>query len=256
MNQKHNSIIKFDLHIHSKVSAYKEKCGIVDNSTVENIPLLLSKLNEHKVSLFSITDHNRFDLELYQAIFSILAQPKNDYPFVKTILPGIEFDVKLEEDMEKCHIIAIFNAMNNEDKLKRIEAVIQEHLLLDENGFYSKLDFENILNKISIDTILIASQHKDINNHSGKNNSLSDTTINVEEVIKVGYIDALEFQKPKVEGILINNLKDLPSPVSLLSGSDCHDWNHYPYHDSITQNKYFFIPKQKYCQLLKAYCWL
>jgi len=252
INQKHNSIIKFDLHIHSKASSYKEKGGIVENSTIENIPILLSKLNEYKISLFSITDHNRFDLKLYQAIFNILSESSNIYPNVKTILPGIEFDVKFEDDMEKCHIITIFNAENDVDKLKKIESVIQEKELLDENSYYSKSEFENILIKIGIDTILIASQHKDINDHSGKHRSLSDTTKNVEEVIKIGYIDALEFQKPKVEGILINNLKGLLSTISLLSGSDCHDWNHYPYHDENNKNISFHHSKAKILPTFKG----
>jgi energy-coupling factor transporter ATP-binding protein EcfA2 len=61
----------------------------------------------------------------------------------------------------------------------------------------------------------------------------------VEHILKIGYINALEFQKPKVEGILINNLKDIPTPVGLVSGSDCHQWTYYPYHDAKNQNKFF-----------------
>ena len=41
-------MIKFDLHIHSCTSAYKEECGIVDDSTPDNAELLFSKLNEHE----------------------------------------------------------------------------------------------------------------------------------------------------------------------------------------------------------------
>jgi predicted ATPase len=252
MNQKHNSIIKFDLHIHSYASVYKEKGGIVDNSTKENIHILLSKLNEYNVSLFSITDHNRFDLDLFLTTSAILSQSDNDYHNVKTILPGIEFDVKFEEDMEKCHIITIFNPINNRSKIERIEKIINEHLLSDVNGFYLKSEFEDILINIGIDTILIASQHKDIKDHSGKNNSLSDSTTNVEEVIKIGYIDALEFQKPKVEGILINNLKGLPTPVTLLSGSDCHDWEYYPYHNSKNKNISFHHSKARILPTFKG----
>jgi len=252
MNQEHhNSIINFDLHIHSKASTYKEKGGIVDNSTKENIHILLSKLNEYNVSLFSITDHNRFDLDLYLTASSILAQPDNSYPKIKTILPGIEFDVTFEESMGKCHIIAIFNPVNK-NMLIKIEKVINAHLLLDENCSYSKSEFNDILYEIGIDTILIASQHKDINDHSGKHSSLSDTTTKVEEVIKIGYIDALEFQKPKVEGILINNLKGLLPTITLLSGSDCHDWNYYPYHDAINQNKSFYHSKAKILPTFKG----
>jgi len=251
MNQKHNSIINFDLHIHSKASIYKEKGGIVDNSTKENIHLLLSKLNEYNISLFSITDHNRFDLDLYLTTSTILTQPDNGYPNIKTILPGIEFDVTFEESMGKCHIITIFNP-TNKNLLVNIEKVINDHLLLDENNSYSKKEFNDILYEIGIDTILIASQHKDINDHSGKHSSLSDTTTNVEEVIKIGYIDALEFQKPKVEGILINSLKDLMTTITLLSGSDCHDWNYYPYHDAINQNKFFYHSKAKILPTFKG----
>lgn len=38
-----NSVIKFDLHIHSKKSDYKESDGIVDNSTKENLSDFYSK---------------------------------------------------------------------------------------------------------------------------------------------------------------------------------------------------------------------
>lgn len=68
-----NSVIKFDLHIHSEASKYKESKGIVDNSNKHNLATLLNKLNEHDVALFSITDHNRFDPELYIEINKILS---------------------------------------------------------------------------------------------------------------------------------------------------------------------------------------
>ena len=38
--------MKFDLHIHSIASKYKESSGIVDKSTVENIGTLFKKLEE------------------------------------------------------------------------------------------------------------------------------------------------------------------------------------------------------------------
>ncbi len=252
MGKRHNSVIKFDLHIHSKASSYKEKDGIVDNSNVENIPILLTKLNEHNVSLFSITDHNRFDPDLYQAIEKTLSDSENTYPNVKAILPGVEFDVKLDDSRDKCHIIAIFDTKNKSEKLKQIKAGLQSDLLTDEKEFYTKERFESVLYEIGLDTILIASQHKDIRNHDGNHNSLSDTSENVEEIIKVGYIDALEFQKPKVEAILKNNLKDLSIPITLLSGSDCHDWSCYPYHDAHNQNKAFHHSKAKILPTFKG----
>ena len=36
--------MKFDLHIHSFASKYKESNGIVDKSTIDNVDVLLNKL--------------------------------------------------------------------------------------------------------------------------------------------------------------------------------------------------------------------
>ncbi|MHB1483654.1 MAG: ATP-binding cassette domain-containing protein [Saccharofermentanales bacterium] len=252
MSHTLNSVIKLDLHIHSKASEYKENADIVAQSDKQNISILLSKLNDNRISLFSITDHNRFDSDLYEALINELNDPTNPYPFVQGILAGIEFDVKLDEDMEKCHIIAIFNTKNESAKLQHIESIIKENLLTEKDSAYTKNKFELILKAIALDTILIASQSKDINNHNGKHNALSDSVADVEEIIKVGYINALEFQKPKVEGILINNLSDLSLPIPLFSGSDCHDWNHYPFHDAVNQNNEFHHSKAKILPTFKG----
>ena len=61
-----NRNIKADLHIHSKTSEYKEADRYVDESNIENIDVLLSKLQENNINLISITDHNSFDYALYQ----------------------------------------------------------------------------------------------------------------------------------------------------------------------------------------------
>ena len=247
-----NSVIKFDLHIHSKASEYKESAGIVDQSAKENLGVLLSQLNQHNVALFSITDHNRFDPELYAEINSILAQGDHPYPNVKAVLAGVEFDVIVDEGMDKCHVIAIFDANNEADKFDKIKAGLQTNLLTDTQGAYAKKDFEDILKAIGLNTVLIASQRKDIHNQNGNHNSLSDSAIDVEEIIRVGYINALEFQKPKVEGILLNNLKELSLPITLFSGSDCHDWSCYPYHDCKNQNKDFYHSKAKILPTFKG----
>lgn len=247
-----NTVIKFDLHIHSKASEYKESAGIVDRSTKENLSVLLSQLNQHNVALFSITDHNRFDPELYSEINSILTQSTNPYPNVKAVLAGVEFDVIVDEGMGKCHIIAIFDANNETSKFNKIKDGLNTNLLTDRQGAYSKNDFEDILKAIGLNTILIASQRKGIYNKNGNLNSLSDSAINVEEIIRVGYINALEFQKPKVEGILLNNLKELSLPITLFSGSDCHEWSFYPYHDRKNQNKDFYHSKAKILPTFKG----
>ena len=221
--------MKFDLHIHSIASKYKESSGIVDKSTVENIGTLFKKLEENEVGLFSITDHNRFNVDLYKKIDEIIK--KGDYPKVKGVLAGVEFDVKLDDEMNKCHIITIFDAMNQEENYKKIGKVITRYELKKPEGFYTKEKFELILKEIGLDVILIACQRNDLNKSNGKHNSLSESTRKPEELIKAGYIDALEFQKPNVEGILKNNLKTVPAKVGLVTGSDCHEWEAYPKHD-------------------------
>ncbi|MDO4556950.1 MAG: hypothetical protein Q4B70_17705, partial [Lachnospiraceae bacterium] len=138
------------------------------------------------------------------------------------------------------------------EKFEKIKAGLQTNLLTDPQRAYAKNDFENILKAIGLNTILIASQRKDIHNQNGNHNSLSDSANDVEEIIRVGYINALEFQKPKVEGILLNNLKELSLPVALFSGSDCHDWSCYPYHDCKNQNKDFYHSKAKILPTFKG----
>ena len=135
--------MKFDLHIHSIASKYKESSGIVDKSTVENIGTLFKKLEENEVGLFSITDHNRFNVDLYKKIDEIIK--KGDYPKVKGVLAGVEFDVKLDDEMNKCHIITIFDAMNQEENYKKIGKVITKYELKKPEGFYTKGKFELIL---------------------------------------------------------------------------------------------------------------
>ena len=253
MNDILNSIINFDLHIHSKASSYKESSGIVDNSTKENLDTLLRKLNEYEVALFSITDHNRFDSELYEHVVTTLNSSGDLYPNVKSVLAGVEFDVVLEDNMPKCHIIVIFDAQNDTQKFRKISDIINANILVKPEETYPKDSFEKILKEIGLSVILIASQRKDLNNNSsGKHNSLSDATCNVEEIIKLGYIDALEFQKPQVEGILLHNLKTISLPMPLFSGSDCHDWSVYPCHDSKNKNKNFHHSRAKILPTFKG----
>lgn len=245
-----NDIIKFDLHIHSYASKYKEAEGIVDNSHKENLGTLFEKLNKHKVALFSITDHNRFDVDLYLEAIRILKEQADNYPEVKNILSGVEFDVQLEDDLDKCHIITIFDT-NNENDLYKIKEEIDKNLL-SRDAAYTKEDFEKLLKSIGLDTILIAQQRKGFDNHKGVDNSLGDAVSDIEKIIKVGYINAIEYQKPKVEGILKQNLREISAVIPLFSGSDCHDWNFYPYHDSTNQNTSFRHSKAKILPTFKG----
>lgn len=246
-----NELIKFDLHIHSFESAYKEKNGIVDESKIENLDVLLKKLNENHIQLFSITDHNLFSSNLYLTIDEKLSESSIQYPFVKNVIPGVEFDVKFDEEKEKCHVLAYFNAKKQKENYEHIEYVLKSKNP-NKNTVYSKEEFEEIFRKIGLDTILIGCQTKDINNHNGKNNALSDSVEDVQEIISSYYINALEYQKPKVEGILLNNFKEFKRPICFVTGSDCHTWSEYPKHDKSSPSKDKFFSKAKILPTFKG----
>ena len=245
-----NELIKVDLHIHSYASCYKESEGIVDNSTIDNLNVLFEKLQENEINMFSITDHNRFDSNLYLKAKEILRS--NTYPIVKEILPGVEFDVRLEENKKACHIITIFHVANYESDYKHIECEINKNLLREKNDFYSKDGFEKLIKSIGIDVILIACQRKSLDNSNGNHNSLNDSTDHPYEFIKVGYINALEYQKPDVQGILIKNLKNFDQSVGLITGSDCHYWGVYPSHDKTQQKQKMYYSKIKILPTFKG----
>ena len=229
-----NDIINIDLHIHSSLSKYKEEEGYVDKSTIENVDVLLKKLNDNNINLFSITYHNRFDLELYNKIKEIIIQKK--YPNLLGVLPGIEFDVQIDAGKESCHIICIFDDSKKE-QLAEIEKVLNEKLLLKPTDYYTRDEFENILKKIGLSVLLIAHQHKHFDNRSGGKRSLSNSADDIYSFIKTGYISALEYQRPSVQGMIINSLKKVNKNVASIIGSDCHQWEFYPKKDSIAYTK-------------------
>lgn len=230
-----NKIINFDLHIHSIYSEYKEEKNYVSNSNEDNIDILLKKLNEKNINLFSITDHNRFSYNLYTKLKNKINSP--DYPNVQSILPGIEFDVQLEDNKESCHIIAIFDDSNLE-KISKIEQVLNDNrILTKKDDFYNKNEFEKILKEIKCSVILIAHQHKALDNPEGGKRSLSNSVEDVYEYISTGYINALEYQKPSVQGMIINSLKKAEKNIATVIGSDCHKWECYPCKDEDSGNK-------------------
>ena len=230
-------MIKFDLHIHSIESAYKEDKHIVDNSTIDNAEVLMQNLNKYDVNLFSITDHNRFNIALYERLDSLIIS--NQFPNVKGIIAGIEFDVQIDSDMGKCHIITLFDAKNKMENYIKIYNVIEKSKLENRNDYYEREKYESILRDIGMDVILIACQRNGLEKHDGKHNSLSESTMDSEQLLMSGYISALEFQNHHVEGILRNNLKTIPKKVMLVMGSDCHDWTVYPNHDGSNTNTNF-----------------
>lgn len=246
-----NSNIRIDLHIHSYASFYKEPSysdgsSIVEFSKKENVDVLLNKLLQNGISLFSVTDHNRYDITLYKTIMEKLNE--HEYSSLH-LLHGIEFDVKFESDKKVAHVIAIFD-VKNEDDMKTINSVLNMYIIKEKTGFYSKEKFEKILRQIGLNTLLIVHQHCSLDNNKGKHNSLSESTADPYKIIKIGYVDALEYQKPNVEGILKNNLRNVETKAALVTGSDCHDWQYYPKHDRDSKENDRYFSK---CKILPSF---
>jgi ABC-type Mn2+/Zn2+ transport system ATPase subunit len=221
-----NSKIKIDLHIHSSSSLYKDG-NIVENSNIKNIDLLVQKLEENEIAMFSITDHNRFDFILYNALKERIKTSGT----VKKILPGIEFDVVLEEGQSRCHIVTIFDD-SNEEKLIELWSKIQSIKVLNGKEEYYNIDeFEKILKAINLKTCLIAHQRQELNGSRHVTQSMSDSTSNPSYFMKIGYIDSLEYNYPRTEGIVKKSLRDLDISFPLITGSDCHQWSAYPFRE-------------------------
>lgn len=227
-----NENIKIDLHIHSIASKYKESVGVVDQSTIGNLPVLFKKLETEGINLISFTDHNTFDSKLYIEAEKLIRL--GSYPSVKGIIAGIEFDVLLDT-AKPCHILAYFDCKAKED-YETIELVMSRHAPKNKDHKYSKDDFESILKEIKLPVILVAYQRKSLDpEQKGGANSFSDACSDFLDYLEIGYISAIEIQSPNVEGIVKNNLVDMSefcNSIGLLIGIDCHEWAAYPNHDS------------------------
>lgn len=222
-----NKIIRIDLHIHSSLSEYKDG-DIVKESNIENIDILINKLEENNINMFSITDHNRFDYGLYKK----LKERIQESSIINHILPGIEFDVKFEEEKDRCHIVAIFDDSIEELVSKISSSMDSVKTLKGKDEYYTIVEFEEVLKKINLKACLIVHQRQGFINSTGKTQSLSSSTSNPLYYMKTGYIDSLEFNYPRIEGIVKKALRDLDVDFPLITGSDCHQWEAYPFRDS------------------------
>lgn len=217
---------KIDLHIHSFASG-QTKSGdksFVKNSTIENIGILVRKLNEHNINLCAITDHNTFDKDLYNKL-----KEQENIGTIKKVLPGVELDLLI--DKIPVHIICLFNDSdcNHSEKIKN-------NFREQEN--YTLSDLGEILSNIGLDVILIAHQKTDYKSKSQHSTNLSSSGLeNFYRMIDVEYFDSLEVRSSKVEGILKSRfVQDKIKNQALISGSDCHDWEHYPLHDATSKD--------------------
>ncbi|QLY40720.1 hypothetical protein HF295_07600 [Hujiaoplasma nucleasis] len=257
-----DEFVKIDLHIHSEASKTKSGDeGLVSGMNKDNIETLLDKLDDNKINVFSITDHNTFDFELYKLIKDTIAQ--GSYDSIKNILPAVEFDlefdpefyevvekeseIELSED-KKCtiHVISIFND-NNQDELSKLSENLKElykkklNILHQEsieigveiakkniNVVFNENDLSELFKSINVNFLLIAHQKGPYMNRSMKTeNDFTNLSYQIKEkLLFIKYFDALEFKQLRSNISLKSYLRG--KAINFISGSDCHNWNFYP----------------------------
>lgn len=225
--------LKIDLHIHSHASARKDGKK-VKNNTLENLPVLIEKLNEQGVEICAITDHDTFSYDMYQGLKAAEAQVCS----IKKVLPGIEFTVDfiVDGNAKPIHIVAIFSDEDNE-KVKQIDAIMSAHPLSADEA-YTEEQFLQILRDIDIDTILIAHQKNTLSSNKPRENDVASLgNQKFLEFVYSDYFEAFEFKNKRNEVINRSFLAQLKidDQVRFVTGTDCHDWSIYPREDKSDQ---------------------
>lgn len=221
--------LKIDLHIHSHASSLKDGRK-VKNNTQDNLPLLISKLNEQNVEICAITDHDTFSYAMYQGLKTAEVQDCS----VKKVFPGIEFtvDFLVDGECKPIHIVAIFSDEDDE-KVRKIESIMNSHpIRIDEA--YTEDIFLQILREIDIDTILIAHQKNTLTSVKARENDVSSLgSQKFLEFVYSDYFEAFEFKNKRNEVINKAYLfkQALDKQVRFVTGTDCHDWSVYPRED-------------------------
>ena len=157
--------LKFDLHIHSVVSAHKD--GIkVKNNTLENIGVLIERLNDNKVNLCSITDHDNFSYEMYRGLKAAESMDNS----ILRVLPGVEFSVCFASEGKESviHVVTIFSD-ENDVKVQNLERILQKNRP-NYNDAYREEEFLALLREVDMNTILIAHQKNTLTSRNPRKN--------------------------------------------------------------------------------------
>ncbi|ATG97161.1 hypothetical protein [Mesoplasma lactucae] len=241
-----NSNIKIDLHIHS-IGSTKRDENLVPESTIDNLNILFDKLEEYGIGLFSFSDHNNFDKEIFMAAEEMIS--KREKKIVKNIIPGVELNVKFDDSPVDGQLNVYFDAKNEND-LQKIQDVIAEKCChIQKKEFLTEKQLIELISAIGLNVLIIPPQTKG-KDHKKINGSATDMTRDFDN--KFGYFfNGAEYQKPRVEGIFRNDLNRINMPYGLITGSDCHNWNIYPYHDEKTREEQMAEDPKKYFTSVK-----
>ena len=222
--------IKVDFHIHSVASKHKEEAGKVDDSTIENIGVLIRMLNDRQINMCAISDHDNFDINIYRKL-----KLQENKGTIQKVLPAVEFSVRY--DSKVIHIITIFDDCD-EEKLSNIQKIIfdlkNNKPLYDEEKAFSEEKFLDIIKQIDLNVVMIAHQKESLSSKNTRNNdvmSLGKDKFN--ELVFLDYFESFEFKNKRNEifnKYYIENNKDglNSGDLRFITGSDCHRWKDYP----------------------------
>lgn len=223
---------KIDLHIHSAASKHKDGAKVKDN-TVENIEVLLKKLEENKVNMAAITDHDVFSYEMYTA----LKDKVSNAQYLKHVLPGVEFTVSFNNGNSDIpvHVVTLFDDTDQE-RVESIGTLIpmddRGHPAYDINGTaFSEDMFWKIIRSIGLDIVTIAHQKESPTAPKPRENDANSVGPDLyKEFLKLEYFEAYEYKNRKHE--LFNKSyaysEDQLEQLRFITGSDCHVWSVYP----------------------------
>ena len=223
---------KVDFHIHSIASKHKESDDCVDLSTIDNIDLLIDKLNQREINMCSISDHDNFDFNIYNR----LKQEENKGS-IKKVFPAVEFSVTY--DKKVLHIITIFDD-KDEGKIKKIQNEIFD--TKNNKPFYDDVELNsfsenkylNILKNIDLNVVMIAHQKETLSSKETRNHDvMSLGKEKFDELVFLDYFESFEFKRKRNEifnknYIEKNKEKYKDTTLRFVTGSDCHDWSNYP----------------------------
>lgn len=223
---------KVDFHIHSIASKHKESDDCVDLSTLDNIDLLIKKLNQREINMCSISDHDNFDFDIYNRL-----KKEENKGSIKKVFPAVEFSVTYEKRV--LHIITIFDD-KDEEKIKKIQNEIFN--VKNNKPFYddtelnsfSESKYLNILKNIDLNVVMIAHQKETLSSKETRNHDvMSLGEEKFDELVFLDYFESFEFKRKRNEIFNKNYIeknKEKYKDVTLrfVTGSDCHIWAKYP----------------------------
>lgn len=223
---------KVDFHIHSIASKHKESDDCVNLSTLDNIDLLIKKLNQREINMCSISDHDNFDFDIYNRL-----KKEENKGSIKKVFPAVEFSVTYEKKV--LHIITIFED-KDEEKIKKIQNEIFD--TKNNKPFYDDVELNsfseskylNILKNIDLNVVMIAHQKETLSSKETRNHDvMSLGKEKFDELVFLDYFESFEFKRKRNEifnknYIEKNKEKYKDTTLRFVTGSDCHDWSNYP----------------------------